>query len=186
MDYVTLKWIHILSSTFLVGIGVGSAFYLVGATLTRDSRTTAATARLVVIADWIFTASTAILQPVTGYLLVRMAGLPLGSPWLKWSIDLYVLAIACWLPVVWLQHRLRDVALAAPERALPARLLAVLPVVVRIGVSSAGRVPCHLLPDGGKDPLSRTGRQLAWVLHSRASRRPIRVQQECFHLCQPI
>ena len=57
MDYVTLKWLHILSATFLFGTGVGSAFYLVGATLTRNVRTVAATARMVVIADWIFTSA---------------------------------------------------------------------------------------------------------------------------------
>ncbi|MFS8975255.1 DUF2269 family protein [Cupriavidus necator] len=119
MDYVTLKWIHILSSTFLFGTGVGSAFYLVGATLTRNVRTVAATARMVVIADWIFTASTAILQPLTGYALVRMAGFSWSTPWLKWSLVLYAIAIACWLPVLWLQKRMRDVALECTAPQLP-------------------------------------------------------------------
>jgi uncharacterized membrane protein len=119
MDYVTLKWIHIVSSTFLFGTGVGSAFYLAGATLTRDVRTVAATARMVVIADWIFTASTAVIQPLTGYALVRTAGYAWSTPWLRWSIALYVLAIACWLPVVWIQKRMRDIAVECREPALP-------------------------------------------------------------------
>ncbi|WP_354683644.1 DUF2269 domain-containing protein [Cupriavidus necator] len=119
MDYITLKWIHILSSTFLFGTGVGSAFYLVGATLTRNVRTVAATARMVVIADWIFTASTAILQPLTGYALVHMAGFSWSAPWLKWSVVLYAVAIGCWLPVVWLQKRMRDVALECTAPQLP-------------------------------------------------------------------
>ncbi|SPS00385.1 DUF2269 family protein [Cupriavidus taiwanensis] len=119
MDYVTLKWLHIVSATFLFGTGVGSAFYLVGATLTRNVRTVAATARMVVIADWLFTASTAILQPLTGYALVKMAGFSWSVPWLKWSVVLYAVAIACWLPVVWLQKRMRDVALDCTGPQLP-------------------------------------------------------------------
>ncbi len=110
MDYVTLKWIHILSSTFLFGTGVGSAFYLLAATLTRDTRAVAVTSRHVVIADWLFTATTAVLQPLTGYYLVQIAGFPWQAPWLKWSVILYVVAIACWLPVVWLQIRMRGFA----------------------------------------------------------------------------
>src|SRR5437868_3202422 len=121
MDYVALKWLHIVSSTVLFGTGVGSAFYLVGATLTGNVRTVAATARMVVIADWIFTASTVILQPLTGYLLVRTAGFHWQATWLRWSVALYVLSIACWLPVVWLQTAMRDTAVACTAPPLPRR-----------------------------------------------------------------
>ncbi|WP_454056560.1 DUF2269 family protein [Cupriavidus sp. Marseille-Q8015] len=119
MDYVTLKWLHVISSTLLFGTGVGSAFYLVGAVLTRNVRTVAATARMVVIADTLFTATTAILQPLTGYMLVRMAGFDWSMAWLRWSVILYVVAIACWLPVVWIQIRLRDLLAPAPAEAFP-------------------------------------------------------------------
>lgn len=46
-----------------------------------------------------------------------------STPWLLWSIVLYVIAIACRLPVVALQIRLRDLAQqAARDRTeLPAR-----------------------------------------------------------------
>lgn len=110
MDYLFLKWLHILSSTVLFGTGIGSAFYLLVATLGRDARTVAALGGYVVVADWLFTATTAVLQPVTGWLMVRSAGMPWSQPWLAWSVGLYVLAIACWLPVVLLQYRLRDEA----------------------------------------------------------------------------
>jgi uncharacterized membrane protein len=70
-------------------------------------------ARMVVRADWLFTATTAVLQPVTGFWLVHRLELPLSTPWLKASIVCYVLAITCWLPVVWLQMRLRDLAAEA-------------------------------------------------------------------------
>jgi uncharacterized membrane protein len=34
----------------------------------------------------------------------------LSTPWLAWSLALYALAGLCWLPVVWLQLRMRDMA----------------------------------------------------------------------------
>jgi uncharacterized membrane protein len=112
-DYIVIKWIHILSSTLLFGTGVGSAFYLLVSTLRRDPVVVAAVARIVVLADLLFTASTAVLQPLSGWWMVHLTGMPLTQRWLLWSFWLYGLAIACWLPVVWLQIRLRDIASAA-------------------------------------------------------------------------
>lgn len=119
--YLLTKWVHILSSTLLFGTGIGSAFYLLVSTLRRDTAVVAAVARIVVLADLLFTATTAVLQPLSGFWMVHLGKLPLDQPWLKWSIGLYALAIACWLPVVWLQVRLRDIATAAAARgdALP-------------------------------------------------------------------
>lgn len=119
MDYVTLKWLHIMSSTLLFGTGVGSAFCLLFASLTRDVRAVAVVTRYVVVADWLFTATTAVLQPLTGYLLIRSAGFPMTSTWISWSIVLYAGAVACWLPVIWLQMRMRDVAKAAAQSNAP-------------------------------------------------------------------
>jgi len=121
MDYLTVKWLHIMSSTFLFGTGVGSAFYLLFATLSRDVRAIAVVTRIVVLADWLFTTTTAIIQPLTGFYLIRLAGFPIESRWLKWSLLLYAIAVACWLPVVWLQIRLRSVAgeAARNNTALP-------------------------------------------------------------------
>lgn len=121
MDYVVVKWLHILSSTFLFGTGIGSAWYMLFANLSRDVRAIAVVARNVVIADWIFTATTAVIQPATGFYMIHLAGYPLGSTWIKWSIALYILAGACWLPVVWIQMRLRDLSAEAVRNntALP-------------------------------------------------------------------
>ena len=110
MDYLALKWLHILSSTVLFGTGIGSAFYLLVASLGRDVRTVARISGYVVLADGLFTATTAVLQPLTGWLMVRSTGMPWSAPWLAWSVGLYGLAIACWLPVAWIQLRLRDEA----------------------------------------------------------------------------
>jgi uncharacterized membrane protein len=122
MDYLLWKWLHVVSSTVLFGTGIGSAFYLLVASLHRDPPVVAAVARYVVIADWLFTATTVVLQPLTGGLMMHLAGLSPGTPWLAWSIGLYALAVACWLPVMLLQMRMRDLAGAAAAHgvALPA------------------------------------------------------------------
>jgi len=113
MEYLVFKWLHILSSTVLFGTGLGSAFYMFFASLTRDSRVVATVVRYVVIADFAFTTPTIILQPATGFYLIHLAGFPLDSTWIVGSIALYFLAGACWLPVVWMQIKMRDMALAA-------------------------------------------------------------------------
>ena len=110
MEYLIVKWLHILSSTLLFGTGLGSAFYMFFASRTRDARAIAVVVRYVVIADWAFTTPTIILQPLTGFYLVHIAGFPLTSTWIAASVALYLLAGACWLPVVWMQMRMRDMA----------------------------------------------------------------------------
>jgi uncharacterized membrane protein len=117
--YLVTKWLHIVSSTFLFGTGVGSAFYLLMATIHRDPAVVASVARFVVWADWLFTSTTVVFQPLSGLYMVHLTGMPLSSRWLAWSITLYVVAIACWLPVVWLQTRLRDLARDAADAAQP-------------------------------------------------------------------
>jgi uncharacterized membrane protein len=119
MDYTLVKWVHVLSSTILFGAGVGSAFHLFAATLRRQVDGMAMATRNVVLADWLLTTPTAILQPVTGIALVNQLQLPYSTPWVAWSLGLYALAIACWLPVVWLQIRMRDAMLQAQRSRAP-------------------------------------------------------------------
>jgi uncharacterized membrane protein len=109
----------VLSSTLLFGRGLGSAYYILVTSLTRDARADSVVARQVVLADWLFTSTTIVIQPVTGVLMARMAGWPLSTRWLAWSIGLYFLAGACWLPVVWLQLRMRDMADQAVAAGTP-------------------------------------------------------------------
>ncbi|MCC2960108.1 DUF2269 domain-containing protein [Massilia sp. IC2-278] len=136
MDYVVVKWLHILSSTFLFGTGIGSAWYMLFANISGDVRAIAVVARNVVIADWVFTATTAIIQPATGFYMIHLAGYPLDSTWIRWSIALYVLAGACWLPVVWIQMRLRDLSAEAVrnDTALPAQYWRYFKTWVALGV----------------------------------------------------
>lgn len=111
--YLWLKWAHIVSSTVLFGMGAGIAFFFIRAQRTADVRVIAAVGRDVVIADAIFTAGAVALQPLTGIAMARLAGFPLWQSWLLWSILLYVFVGCCWLPVVWLQTRMRDLAVLA-------------------------------------------------------------------------
>ena len=136
MSYLVVKWLHILSSTLLFGTGLGSAFYMFFASRTRDVAVIAVVVRYVVIADWVFTTPTVILQPITGLWLVHIAGFPLDSPWLLASYGLYLLAGAAWLPVVWTQIRMRDMAAAAARggEQLPARYWSFLRAWVALGV----------------------------------------------------
>ncbi|HEX8606788.1 MAG TPA: DUF2269 domain-containing protein [Pseudoduganella sp.] len=113
MEYVLVKWLHILSATFLFGTGIGSAWYLLLTVVSRNVAAIAAVSRIVVLADWVFTATTMVVQPLTGFYLVHIAGYPLDSLWIVWSVILFVMAGLCWLPVVWLQMRLRDLSAAA-------------------------------------------------------------------------
>lgn len=120
MTYLILKWLHIVSSTLVFGTGVGSAYYMLFASrLTRDPKVVAAVLGLVVWADWLFTATTMVFQPLSGFYLAHLAGFPLGSTWIVWSVILYLVAGGCWLPVVWMQIRMRDLAREAVRLGTP-------------------------------------------------------------------
>lgn len=121
MTYTTLKTLHLLSMVLLFGTGLGSAFYKWMADRSGNLAHIAVTNRHVVLADWWFTTPTVIFQPLSGLWMLHLLGLPLSTPWAAASLALYALAGACWLPVVWLQIRMRDMAAAALARqdALP-------------------------------------------------------------------
>lgn len=111
--YPAIKLLHILSSTVLFGTGLGTAFQMWMAHQGGDVAGIARVSRQVVWADWLFTTPAIVLQPLTGLLLVHVLGYGLWEPWLVAVYALYALAGACWLPVVWLQLRIRDLAAAA-------------------------------------------------------------------------
>lgn len=135
-DYVVWKWLHVLSSTLLFGTGIGSAFYMLFTSLTRDARAVAVVVRHVVIADWLFTATTVVFQPLSGLWMMHLAGFPITAKWIAWSFALYFLAGACWLPVVWIQYRMRDIAVAAAaaDAPLPPQYWRYLRVWVALGI----------------------------------------------------
>lgn len=117
--YLLLKTLHILSSTLLFGTGLGSAYYAWRAWKSAQVATIATTFRHLVSADWLFTTPTAILQPLSGLAMVHLGGWPLSQSWLLVTLILYGLAGLCWLPVVWLQIRVRDLAVQAERDGTP-------------------------------------------------------------------
>jgi uncharacterized membrane protein len=117
--YLTAKWLHILSSTVLFGTGMGTAFQMVWAMRTGRVETIHSVASGVVVADWIFTTPAGLIQPLTGLWLAHLAGWPLTAPWLLLTYALYLLALVCWLPVVHLQIRIRDLAGDALAKGQP-------------------------------------------------------------------
>jgi uncharacterized membrane protein len=117
--YLALKLLHILSATVLFGTGLGTAFSMWRANSSADPRVIAVVTRNVALADWLFTTPAAIVQPLTGFALARIAGFSLSSPWLMLTLALYVFVGACWIPVVWLQLRIRDLAREAAATGQP-------------------------------------------------------------------
>jgi uncharacterized membrane protein len=117
-----LKWLHVLSSTVLFGTGIGTAVQMWLAYRGGDPRVIAVVARNVVRADWLFTLPAGLVQPATGVGLAQMSGIDLGTSWLVATYVLYLVALVCWLPVVGLQIRMRDLAeqAVAREKSLPA------------------------------------------------------------------
>lgn len=112
---LTLKLIHILGGTVLFGTGLGIAFFMFMAHRTRDAAIIAHTARIVVLADVTFTANAVIVQPVSGTYLVLAIGYSFWEPWIVTSLALYVVVGLCWLPVLWIQARIRDLARQAVQ-----------------------------------------------------------------------
>ena len=112
MDFAIVKTLHILSATLLFGTGLGTAYFMWSANRTRNTQVMASTAKHVVLADWLFTTPTVLFQPLSGAWLVHAAGHPWNG-WVGLSLALFSIAGLCWLPVVWLQLRMRDLAVAA-------------------------------------------------------------------------
>ena len=117
--YFVLKFLHVIGATVLLGTGAGIAFFMLLAHRTGNPVVVAGVARIVVIADFVFTTTAVILQPITGLLLARSVGYELSEGWIVASIALYVFTGLFWLPVVWMQAKMRNLALQAVEAGTP-------------------------------------------------------------------
>lgn len=119
MTYFVLKYLHVIGASVLLGTGAGIAFFMLVAHLRRDPAVIAGTARIVVLADFLFTATAVVVQPITGVALAWHVGYSLTEGWIALSIVLYLVTGAFWLPVVWMQARMRDLAVAAVRNGTP-------------------------------------------------------------------
>ena len=115
-EYLIIKWLHILSATVLFGTGIGIAFFKWVTDRSGDIRAIRIINERAVLADWLFTTPAVILQPITGFGLAYLAGYPLFTGWVLYAFCLYLFAGCCWLPVLCLQIRMRDMARVADNR----------------------------------------------------------------------
>jgi uncharacterized membrane protein len=117
--YFVLKFLHVIGAAVLLGTGAGIAFFMLLAHRTGNAGVVAGVARIVVVADLLFTATAVVAQPITGTLLAWTVGYSLLDGWIVLSIALYLVTGAFWLPVVWMQTRMRDLACQAVREGTP-------------------------------------------------------------------
>ena len=106
--YILVKLVHILSATVLFGTGIGTAFFMLKAYLSRNDQAMKVTTNSVVMADWMFTTPAVVLQLLTGLWLTSRLSIAYDSPWFVAVISLYLFVGLCWVPVVWIQIRIRN------------------------------------------------------------------------------
>ena len=119
MLYLAIEYVHVLGAIVILGTGTGIAFFMLMAHRTSDAAFIAGTAQVVVIADFVFTLSAVLLQPVTGGLLMWLSSTAITEGWLATSLALYAVAGAFWVPVVFMQIEMRDLAKAATADGTP-------------------------------------------------------------------
>lgn len=116
---LVLRWLHVMGATVLIGTGAGIAFFMLISNRTNNAHLIAHTASIVVLADTVFTLSAVIVQPITGVLLALEIGWSLSEGWIVLSLFLYVLIGLFWLPVVWIQIQMRNLARQAAKADAP-------------------------------------------------------------------
>lgn len=109
--YLLIKTLHILSATILMGSGIVIAFYMLMGMACEDRSARRFAFQNTVLVDYMFTLPSAIVQPITGFLLIKLSGIDWKSGWLTWSYFLYVIIGLAWIPVVFIQIRLRDLVM---------------------------------------------------------------------------
>jgi uncharacterized membrane protein len=140
--YFLIKYLHVLGAIVILGTGTGIAFFMLMAHRSRDAAFIAATATVVVIADMLFTLSAVILQPLTEGVLMALSGTTLAERWLVTSLGLYAVAGLFWIPVIFMQIEMRDLArtAAAQHAPLPPRYFALFRRWFVFGIPGFGSV----------------------------------------------
>jgi uncharacterized membrane protein len=142
MLYFLVKYLHVLGATVILGTGAGIAFFMLMAHRSRDPAFIARTAATVVIADMLFTLSAVILQPVTGGFLMMLSAASLAERWLVTSLGFYAVAGLFWIPVIFMQIEMRNLARTAvmQQQPLPPRYSALFRRWLVFGVPGFGSV----------------------------------------------
>jgi len=135
--YLWIKLVHILSATVLFGTGLGTAFFMLKAYLSGNDMAMAVTTRHVVIADALFTTPAVVIQLASGLWLTKQLGIAFDSSWFIAVIGLFVFVGVCWVPVVWIQIRIRDLLAGGAGRDSCRKLMR---TWVALGVPAFGSV----------------------------------------------
>jgi uncharacterized membrane protein len=140
--YLSIKYLHVLGAIVILGTGTGIAFFMLMAHRSRDTALIAHTAGIVVIADTLFTLTAVLLQPVTGYLLMLLSSTSFSEGWMMASLALYAVAGLFWVPVIFMQIEMRDLARKANARdhPLPLRYFALFRRWFLFGIPGFGSV----------------------------------------------
>jgi uncharacterized membrane protein len=140
--YFLVKYLHVLGAVVILGTGTGIAFFMLMAHVSRDPAFIARTAGTVVIADMLFTLTAVLLQPVSGGLLMALSETSLAERWLSASLGLYAVAGLFWIPVIFMQIEMRDLAQAAAtaHQPLPPRYFALFRRWFAFGIPGFGSV----------------------------------------------
>jgi uncharacterized membrane protein len=117
--YFFVKYLHVLGAIVILGTGSGIAFFMLMAHRSRDAAFIARTAATVVIADMLFTLTAVLVQPVTGGLLMMLSATGFAERWIVISLALYAVAGLFWVPVIFMQREMRDLARLAAEKEQP-------------------------------------------------------------------
>jgi uncharacterized membrane protein len=117
--YFIVKYLHVLGAIVILGTGTGIAFFMLMAHRNGDPAFIARTATTVVIADMLFTLTAVVLQPVSGGILMVLSATTLTERWLVTSLGLYAVAGLFWIPVVFMQIEMRNLARASATQHQP-------------------------------------------------------------------
>jgi uncharacterized membrane protein len=117
--YFIIKYLHVLGAIVILGTGGGIAFFMLMAHRSGDAGFIARTASTVVFADMLFTLSAVIAQPITGGVLMTLSATSPAEAWLATSLALYVVAGLFWVPVIFMQMEMRNLARVAAEKSQP-------------------------------------------------------------------
>ena len=113
--YYWIKLLHILSATILFGTGIGTAFFMYKAFKSQNREAIRITTQNVVLADWLFTTPAVVIQLPTGVWLTIQLNIPFESAWFVIVISMFIIIGACWIPVVWIQIRIREIISSGGE-----------------------------------------------------------------------
>ena len=114
--YLVIKMLHILAAVVVTGTGIGIAFFMFMANRSNQPQAIFVTAQHVILGDWIFTTPAVVIQFFTGLYLMELQGYSFSSPWFYWVLALFIVIGICWLPVLRIQYRLRELAKLSVEK----------------------------------------------------------------------